>query len=43
MIGGKPPHFNSLFLNQSCINIVVGDSAVLPSHTNLSTKNLEMC
>ncbi len=26
MIGGKPPkpHFNSQFLNQSCIKIVVG-------------------
>ncbi len=32
MIGGKPlnPHFNSKFLNQSCIKIVVGDSVVLP-------------
>ncbi len=32
MIGGKPPnpHFNLLFLNESCIKIVVGDSAVLP-------------
>ncbi len=31
MARGKPPslHFNSLFLNQSCIKIVVGDSAVL--------------
>ncbi len=34
MIGGKPPnpHFNSLFLNQSYIKIVVGDSAVLPNY-----------
>ncbi len=33
MIGGKPPnpHFNSLFLNQSDIKIVVWDSAVLPT------------
>ncbi len=32
MIGGKPPnpHFNSLFLNQSCIKLVVGDSVGLP-------------
>ncbi len=32
MIGGKPPnpHFNLLFLNESCIKTVVGDSAVLP-------------
>ncbi len=32
MIGGQLPntHFNSLFLNQSYIKIVVGDSAVLP-------------
>ncbi len=32
MIGGKPPnpHFNLLFLRESFIKIVVGDSAVLP-------------
>ncbi len=32
MIEGKPPnpHFNLLFLNESCIKIVLRDSAVLP-------------
>ncbi len=44
MIGGKPPnpHFNSWFLNQPCIKIVVGDSAVLPelqwhSHNHINS------
>ncbi len=35
MIGDKPrnPHFNSSFLNQSCVKFMMGDSAVLQIYT----------